>query len=31
MLKLVENYNLTCQKQVIITMYNRAKYHKYQT
>jgi hypothetical protein len=28
-LYLIENYDLTYQKQVVITMYNRAKYHKY--
>jgi len=30
-LELIENYNITYQKQVILTMYNRAKFHKYQT
>jgi len=30
-INLVKNYDLTYQKQVIITMYNRAKYHRYQT
>lgn len=30
-IKLIEKFDLTYQKQVILTMYNRAKYHKYQT
>ena len=30
-LELIENYNITYQKQVVLTMYNRAKFHKYQT
>jgi hypothetical protein len=30
-IELVKNYDLIYQKQVIITMYNRAKFHKYQT
>jgi len=30
-LELIKDFNLTYQKQVVITMYNRAKYHKYQT
>jgi hypothetical protein len=30
-IKLIENFDLTYQKQVILTMYNRAKFHKYQT
>jgi len=30
-LELIKNYNITYQKQVVLTMYNRAKFHKYQT
>jgi len=30
-LHLIQKYDLNYQKQVIITMYNRAKYHRYQT
>ena len=30
-INLIQKYDLTYQKQVIITMYNRAKYHRYQT
>jgi hypothetical protein len=30
-LKLIKDYNLTYQKQVVLTMYNRAKFHKYRT
>jgi hypothetical protein len=30
-LNLIQKYDLNYQKQVIITMYNRAKYHRYQT
>ena len=30
-IKLIENFDLTYQKQVILTMYNRAKFHRYQT
>jgi hypothetical protein len=30
-IKLIEKFDLIYQKQVILTMYNRAKYHKYQT
>lgn len=30
-IKLVKNYNTIYQFQVINTMYNRAKHHKYQT
>ena len=30
-IELVKGYDLIYQKQVIITMYNRAKFHKYQT
>lgn len=30
-LKIIKDRNLTYQKQVVITMYNRAKYHPYQT
>ncbi len=30
-LKIIKNKNLNYQKQVVITMYNRAKYHPYQT
>ena len=30
-LKLIENYDLKYQKQVVLTMYNRAKFHKYRT
>lgn len=30
-LELIKNYNLIYQKQIVITMYNRAKFHKYQT
>jgi hypothetical protein len=30
-LELIKNYSITYQKQVVLTMYNRAKFHKYQT
>jgi hypothetical protein len=30
-LKNISKYNKTYQKQVVITMYNRAKYHPHQT
>jgi hypothetical protein len=30
-LELIKKYDIIYQKQVVITMYNRAKYHKYQT
>jgi hypothetical protein len=30
-LKIIKNRDLTYQKQVVNTMYNRAKYHSYQT
>ena len=30
-LKIIKYRNLTYQKQVVNTMYNRAKYHPYQT
>jgi len=30
-LELIKNYDLIYQKQIVITMYNRAKFHKYQT
>lgn len=30
-INLIKIYDLNYQKQVIITMYNRAKYHRYQT
>lgn len=30
-LKIIKNRDLTYQKQVVNTMYNRAKYHPYQT
>ena len=30
-LKLIKDYDLTYQKQVVLTMYNRAKFHPYQT
>jgi hypothetical protein len=30
-LKLIKEYDITYQKQVVLTMYNRAKFHKYQT
>jgi len=30
-LSLIKDYNLIYQKQVVLTMYNRAKFHKYQT
>ena len=30
-INLIQKYDLNYQKQVIITMYNRAKYHRYQT
>ena len=30
-LDLIKDYDIIYQKQVISTMYNRAKYHKYQT
>jgi len=30
-IKLIEPYDLTYQKQVILTMYNRAKFHRFQT
>ena len=30
-LELIKNFDITYQKQVVLTMYNRAKYHKYQT
>jgi len=30
-LKIIKNRNIIYQKQVVITMYNRAKYHPHQT
>ena len=30
-LKIIKNRDINYQKQVVITMYNRAKYHPYQT
>jgi hypothetical protein len=30
-LKLIKDFDIIYQKQVVLTMYNRAKYHKYQT
>jgi hypothetical protein len=30
-LKIIKNRNIIYQKQVVTTMYNRAKYHPYQT
>jgi len=30
-LKIIKNRDLTYQKQVVVTMYNRAKYHPHQT
>lgn len=30
-LELIKNYDIVYQKQVVLTMYNRAKFHKYQT
>jgi len=30
-LELIKDYDIVYQKQVVLTMYNRAKYHKYQT
>ena len=30
-INLIQKYDLNYQKQVIITIYNRAKYHRYQT
>lgn len=30
-LDLIKDYDIIYQKQVVLTMYNRAKYHKYQT
>jgi hypothetical protein len=30
-LELIKGYNLTYQKQVVLTMYNRAKFHPHQT
>ena len=30
-IKLIEKFDLTYQKQVILTMYNRAKFHRFQT
>jgi hypothetical protein len=30
-LKIIKDKNITYQKQVIITMYNRARFHPYQT
>lgn len=30
-LNIIKDRNITYQKQVVITMYNRAKYHPYQT
>jgi hypothetical protein len=30
-INLIKIYDLNYQKQVIITMYNRAKFHRYQT
>jgi len=30
-LELIKEYNLTYQKQVVLTMYNRAKFHPHQT
>ena len=30
-LELIKDYDLIYQKQVVLTMYNRAKFHRYQT
>lgn len=30
-LELIKGYDLTYQKQVVLTMYNRAKFHPHQT
>jgi hypothetical protein len=30
-LKIIKNRDIIYQKQVVLTMYNRAKYHPYQT
>jgi len=30
-LKIIKNRDLTYQKQIVITMYNRAKFHPHQT
>ena len=30
-LELIKNHNITYQKQVVLTMYNRAKFHRFQT
>jgi|UniRef100_A0A6C0EEH9 hypothetical protein len=30
-LKIIQKFDLTYQKQVILTMYNRAKFHRFQT
>ena len=30
-LKIIKNRDLTYQKLIVVTMYNRAKYHPYQT
>ena len=30
-LELIKDYDIVYQKQVVLTMYNRAKFHKYQT
>ena len=30
-LDLIKDYDIIYQKQVVLTMYNRAKFHKYQT
>ena len=30
-IKLIKDFDLTYQKQVILTMYNRAKFHRFQT
>jgi hypothetical protein len=30
-LELIKNFDIIYQKQVVLTMYNRAKFHKYQT
>jgi len=30
-LELIKNFDIVYQKRVVLTMYNRAKYHKYQT
>jgi hypothetical protein len=30
-LELIKDFDLIYQKQIVLTMYNRAKFHKYQT